>query len=180
MESGLTYEEIVEILLRQDELLGLYRNQLKELTKEYDADDELIELTQLRSPRLGVTGGGGNQKGLDQICQAVEQQRKAYREAVYEEMQRVLAAYNRVQKVHLCYLHLPQKQKAVLEGLYIEKKMYKELEGPGLSETTIHRLRRQALKNIQDWYNAGRFEEQKCSVQKIGKDTNWKEGSDRR
>ena len=42
-----------------------------------------------------------------------------------------------------------------------EKKMYKELEGPGLSETTIHRLRRQALKNIQDWYNAGRFEEQK-------------------
>ena len=104
MESGLTYEEIVEILLRQDELLGLYRNQLKELTKEYDADDELIELTQLRSPRLGVTGGGGNQKGLDQICQAVEQQRKAYREAVYEEMQRVLAAYNRVQKVHLCYL----------------------------------------------------------------------------
>lgn len=34
MESGLTYEEIVEILLRQDELLGLYRNQLKELTKE--------------------------------------------------------------------------------------------------------------------------------------------------
>ena len=100
MESGLTYEEIVEILLRQDELLGLYRNQLKELTKEYDADDELIELTQLRSPRLGVTGGGGNQKGLDQICQAVEQQRKAYREAVYEEMQRVLAAYNRVQKVH--------------------------------------------------------------------------------
>ena len=52
MESGLTYEEIVEILLRQDELLGLYRNQLKELTKEYDADDELIELTQLRSPRL--------------------------------------------------------------------------------------------------------------------------------
>lgn len=78
-----------------------------------------------------------------------------------EEMQRVLAAYNRVQKVHLCYLHLPQKQKAVLEGLYIKKKMYKELEGPGLSETTIHRLRRQALKNIQDWYNAGRFEEQK-------------------
>ena len=130
MESGLTYEEIVEILLRQEELLELYRSQLKELTKEYDADDELI----------------------DQICQAVEQQRKAYREAVYEEMQRVLAAYNRVQKVHLCYLHLPQKQKAVLEGLYIKKKMYKELEGPGLSETTIHRLRRQALKNIQDWY----------------------------
>ena len=30
MESGLTYEEIVEILLRQDELLGLYRNQLKD------------------------------------------------------------------------------------------------------------------------------------------------------
>ena len=161
MESGLTYEEIVEILLRQEELLELYRSQLKELTKEYDADDELIELTQLRSPRLGVTGGGSNQKGLDQICQAVEQQRKASREAVYEEMQRVLAAYNRVQKVHLCYLHLPQKQKAVLEGLYIKKKMYKELEGPGLSETTIHRLRRQALKNIQDWYNAGRFEEQK-------------------
>ena len=134
MESGLTYEEIVEILLRQEELLELYRSQLKELTKEYDADDELIELTQLRSPRLGVTGGGSNQKGLDQICQAVEQQRKAYREAVYEEMQRVLAAYNRVQKVHLCYLHLPQKQKAVLEGLYIKKKMYKELEGPGLSE----------------------------------------------
>ena len=146
---------------KKEESLELYRSQLKELTKEYDADDELIELTQLRSPRLGVTGGGSNQKGLDQICQAVEQQRKAYREAVYEEMQRVLAAYNRVQKVHLCYLHLPQKQKAVLEGLYIKKKMYKELEGPGLSETTIHRLRRQALKNIQDWYNAGRFEEQK-------------------
>ena len=45
MESGLTYEEIVEILLRQEELLELYRSQLKELTKEYDADDELIELT---------------------------------------------------------------------------------------------------------------------------------------
>ena len=60
MESGLTYEEIVEILLRQEELLELYRSQLKELTKEYDADDELIELTQLRSPRLGVTGGGSN------------------------------------------------------------------------------------------------------------------------
>ena len=29
MESGLTYEEIVEILLRQEELLELYRSQLK-------------------------------------------------------------------------------------------------------------------------------------------------------
>lgn len=76
MESGLTYEEIVEILLRQDELLGLYRNQLKELTKEYDADDELIELTQLRSPRLGVTGGGGNQKGLDQIAKRLNSKEK--------------------------------------------------------------------------------------------------------
>ena len=149
----LTTEEITEMLMHHDELLEMYRMQINELTKEYDAENDLIEMTQLHSPQYGIVGKSSNQMNLDQVYQKVEKQRKEYQEAICSELQRVLELYN-----HLCYLHLPQKQKSVLRELYINRKLYKEIERPGLSERTIHRLRKQGLETIKTWYESNRFE----------------------
>lgn len=118
----LTTEEITEMLMHHDELLEMYRMQINELTKEYDAENDLIEMTQLHSPQYGIVGKSSNQMNLDQVYQKVEKQRKEYQEAICSELQRVLELYNQVQQIHLCYLHLPQKQKSVLRELYINRK----------------------------------------------------------
>ena len=150
MDSRLTDGMIAEILTRHGELLQAYQNQIRELTEE-------IEITQLRSPRYGVVGKSSNQISLDQVYQAVEKQRKEYQEAVCAEIQRLLEAQNQVQQIYLCYLHLPKQQKEILKELYINKKLYKELEHTGLSERTIHRIRKQGLENIKKWYLSKEF-----------------------
>ena len=157
-ETMLTTEEITDMLMHHDELLEMYRMQINELTKEYDAENDLIEMTQLHSPQYGIVGKSSNQMNLDQVYQKVEKQRKEYQEAICSELQRVLELYNQVQQIHLCYLHLPQKQTSVLRELYIHRKFYKEIERPGLSERTIHRLRKQGLETIKAWYESNRFD----------------------
>lgn len=57
----LTTEEITEMLMHHDELLEMYRMQINELTKEYDAENDLIEMTQLHSPQYGIVGKSSNQ-----------------------------------------------------------------------------------------------------------------------
>lgn len=157
MDSRLTDGTIAEILMCHGELLQAYQNQIRELTEEYNTGNELIEITQLRSPRYGVVGKSSNQASLDQVYEAVEKQRKEYQEAVCAEIQRLLEAQNQVQQVYLCYLHLPKKQKEILKELYINKKLYKELEHPGLSARTIHRIRKQGLETIRKWYLSKEF-----------------------
>ncbi len=157
MDARLTDEMIAEILMRHGELLQAYQNQIRELTEEYNTGNELIEITQLRSPRYGVVGKSSNQASLDQVYEAVEKQRKEYQETVCAEIQRLLKAQNQVQQVYLCYLHLPKKQQEILKELYINKKLYKELEHPGLSERTIHRIRKQGLETIKKWYLSKEF-----------------------
>ena len=139
MDSRLTDGTIAEILMRHGELLQAYQNQIRELTEEYNTGNELIEITQLRSPRYGVVGKSSNQASLDQVYEAVEKQRKEYQEAVCAEIQRLLEAQNQVQQVYLCYLHLPK------------------LEHPGLSARTIHRIRKQGLETIRKWYLSKEF-----------------------
>ena len=78
MDSRLTDGTIAEILMRHGELLQAYQNQIRELTEEYNTGNELIEITQLRSPRYGVVGKSSNQASLDQVYEAVEKQRKEY------------------------------------------------------------------------------------------------------
>ena len=75
-ETMLTTEEITEMLMHHDELLEMYRMQINELTKEYDAENDLIEMTQLHSPQYGIVGKSSNQMNLDQVYQKVEKQRK--------------------------------------------------------------------------------------------------------
>ena len=60
-ETMLTTEEITEMLMHHDELLEMYRMQINELTKEYDAENDLIEMTQLHSPQYGIVGKSSNQ-----------------------------------------------------------------------------------------------------------------------
>ena len=67
MDSRLTDGTIAEILMRHGELLQAYQNQIRELTEEYNTGNELIEITQLRSPRYGVVGKSSNQASLDQL-----------------------------------------------------------------------------------------------------------------
>ena len=69
MDSRLTDGMIAEILTRHGELLQAYQNQIRELTEEYNTENELIEITQLRSPRYGVVGKSSNQISLDQVYQ---------------------------------------------------------------------------------------------------------------
>ena len=69
----------------------------------------------------------------------------------------LLEAQNQVQQVYLCYLTSAEKAKRNLKELYINKKLYKELEHPGLSERTIHRIRKQGLETIRKWYLSKEF-----------------------
>lgn len=50
-----------------------------------------------------------------------------------------------------------EKAEGNLKELYINKKLYKELEHPGLSARTIHRIRKQGLETIRKWYLSKEF-----------------------
>ena len=44
------------------------------------------------------------------------------------------------------YLQLPPKEQAILKAIYIEKKQYKEIIKEGMSESSINRMRKRAIK----------------------------------
>lgn len=151
-EKELTLKEIAEYLRMRKQILLFIRKRINVLTKEYEDTEELIRELQLSSPQMNaLPSSTGSEKGLDSICIKYMQKRNEYQIAVYEEIQQLAEMADRVEKVYLCFRDLPDREKIILQALYLDNRSYKELEGPGMSSRTIDRIRKQGLMQIKIW-----------------------------
>ena len=76
-------------------------------------------------------------------------------------MLQIMDLIDRVKHVYLYYLQLPPKEQAILKEIYIEKKQYKEIIKEGMSESSINRIRKRAIKIIiQRWEKDNREEQE--------------------
>ena len=123
------------------------------LSREYEDADELIGMLQMRSPGVeNEIQAGRVNKGLDDIYLMYERQRKKYQEEIHQNMLQIMDLMDRIKHVYLYYLQLPPKEQAILKAIYIEKKQYKEIIKEGMSESSINRMRKRAIKKIiQRW-----------------------------
>ena len=151
--NQLTEKDVTEILSQREELLVGYRKRLEMLSREYEDADELIGMLQMRSPGVeNEIQAGGVNKGLDDIYLMYERQRKKYQEEIHQNMLQIMDLMDRIKHVYLYYLQLPPKEQAILKAIYIEKKQYKEIIKEGMSESSINRMRKRAIKKIiQRW-----------------------------
>lgn len=151
--NQLTEKDVTEILSQREELLEGYRKRLEMLSREYEDADELIGMLQMRSPGVeNEIQAGGVNKGLDDIYLMYERQRKKYQEEIHQNMLQLMDLIDRVKHVYLYYLQLPPKEQTILKAIYIEKKQYKEIIKEGMSESSINRMRKRAIKKIiQRW-----------------------------
>ena len=151
--NQLTEKDITEILSQREELLVGYRKRLEMLSREYEDADELIGMLQMRSPGVeNEIQAGRVNKGLDDIYLMYERQRKKYQEEIHQNMLQIMDLMDRIKHVYLYYLQLPPKEQAILKAIYIEKKQYKEIIKEGMSESSINRMRKRAIKKIiQRW-----------------------------
>lgn len=126
------------------------------LSREYEDAEELISMLQMRSPGLeNESHSGGTGKGLDDIYLLYEKQRKNYQEEIRQNMLQIMQAIDRVKHVYLYYLQLLPKEQAVLKAIYIDKKQYKEIIKEGVSEASITRIRKRAIKKIIQMWESG-------------------------
>ena len=151
--NQLTEKDVTEILSQREELLEGYRKRLEMLSREYEDADELIGMLQMRSPGVeNEIQAGGVNKGLDDIYLMYERQRKKYQEEIHQNMLQIMDLMDRIKHVYLYYLQLPPKEQAILKAIYMEKKQYKEIIKEGMSESSINRIRKLAIKKIiQRW-----------------------------
>lgn len=153
LKNQLTEKDVIEALSQHDELLACYHQRLAMLSKEYEDAEELIEMLQLKSPGIeneGYVGGGS--KGLDDIYLLYEQQKKSYQKEIHQNMIQIMESIDRVKYIYLYYLQLPPREQSILKAIYIEGKQYKEIIKEGLSDQTINRVRKRAIKQIiQKW-----------------------------
>ena len=151
--NQLTEKDVTEILSQREELLVGYRKRLEMLSREYEDADELIGMLQMRSPGVeNEIQAGGVNKGLDDIYLMYERQRKKYQEEIHQNMLQIMDLMDRIKHVYLYYLQLIPKEQAILKAIYIEKKQYKEIIKEGMSESSINRMRKRAIKKIiQRW-----------------------------
>ena len=81
-----------------------------------------------------------------------ERQRKKYQEEIHQNMLQIMNLIDRVNHVYLYYLQLTPKEHAILKAIYMEKKQYKEIIKEGMSESSINRIRKRAIRKIiQRW-----------------------------
>ena len=151
--NQLTEKDVTEILSQREELLEGYRKRLEMLSREYEDAGELIEMLQLRSPSNDQEGSKSQEiKGLDDIYMLYEKQKKNYQKEIYKNMLQIVDSIDQVKHVYLYYLQLSPKEQAILKAIYIEKKQYKEIIKEGMSESSINRMRKRAIKKIiQRW-----------------------------
>ena len=151
--NQLTEKDVTEILSQREELLEGYPQRLEMLSREYEDADELIGMLQMRSPGVeNEIQAGRVNKGLDDIYLMYERQRKKYQEEIHQNMLQIMDLMDRIKHVYLYYLQLPPKEQAILKAIYIEKKQYKEIIKEGMSESSINRMRKRAIKKIiQRW-----------------------------
>lgn len=151
--NQLTEKDVTEILSQREELLEGYRKRLEMLSREYEDADELIGMLQMRSPGVeNEIQAGGVNKGLDDIYLMYERQRKKYQEEIHQNMLQIMDLMDRIKHVYLYYLQLTPKEQAILKAIYIEKRQYKEIIKEGMSESSINRMRKRAIKKIiQRW-----------------------------
>ena len=123
------------------------------LSREYEDADELIGMMQMRSHGVeNEIQAGRVNKGLDDIYLMYERQRKKYQEEIHQNMLQIMNLIDHVKHVYLYYLQLTPKEQAILKAIYIEKKKYKEIIKEGMSESSINRIRKLAIKKIiQRW-----------------------------
>ena len=116
----------------------------------------------MRSPGVeNEIQASGVNKGLDDIYLMYERQRKKYQEEIHQNMLQIMDLIDRVKHVYLYYLQLPPKEQAILKEIYIEKKQYKEIIKEGMSESSINRIRKRAIKIIiQRWEKDNREEQE--------------------
>ena len=144
--NQLTEKDVTEILSQREELLEGYRKRLEMLSREYE--DAEIQ-------------AGGVNKGLDDIYLMYERQRKKYQEEIHQNMLQIMDLMDRIKHVYLYYLQLPPKEQAILKAIYIEKKQYKEIIKEGMSESSINRIRKRAIRKIiQRWEKDNRAEQE--------------------
>ena len=151
--NQLTEKDVAEILSQREELLEGYHQRLEMLSRGYEDADELIGMLQMRSPGVeNEIQAGRVNKGLDDIYLMYERQRKKYQEEIHQNMLQIMDLMDRIKHVYLYYLQLPPKEQAILKAIYIEKKQYKEIIKEGMSESSINRMRKRAIKKIiQRW-----------------------------
>lgn len=151
--NQITEKDVTEILSQREELLEGYRKRLEMLSREYEDADELIGMLQMRSPGVeNEIQAGRVNKGLDDIYLMYERQRKKYQEEIHQNMLQIMNLIDRVKHVYLYYLQLTPKEQAILKAIYIDKKQYKEIIKEGMSESSINRMRKRAIKKIiQRW-----------------------------
>lgn len=149
LNRKLTEKDVTEALSQREELLACYRQRLAMLSKEYEDAEELIGTLQLRSPQIekGNTNSGQG-KGLDEIYLLYQKQKKKYQEEIYQNMVHIMDSIDQVEYIYLYFLQLPPKEQMVVKAIYMERKQYKEIAREGLSEQTINRLRKRAIKTI--------------------------------
>ena len=154
--NQLTEKDVTEILSQREELLEGYHQRLEMLSREYEDADELIGMLQMRSPGVGneIQASGVN-KGLDDIYLMYERQRKKYQEEIHQNMLQIMDLIDRVKHVYLYYLQLTPKEQTIL------KAMYKEIIKEGMSESSINRIRKRAIRKIiQRWEKDNRAEQE--------------------
>lgn len=148
--------EILNILKNKNELLQSNSERRRDAytALEYTSE-EITKAISLHGRLLGSQEAysGKRPHSLAELLEVQKKKEREYQRELFLLLEALDRERERIQRVWLCYQALPLQQYNALKGLYIDKKLWNEIEDEmGLNHRLFVEIRKSAVKNIQKMY----------------------------
>ncbi len=173
-----TTEEIINVIQNYDDIRKDLNNRLIAVTKEYQhLDRNIYEYSTYRSTVYGSTGNTHSNHDLSDILQTLRNKRIEYNSELEDTISILLQQLEEIRRMRLCYMVLPYMEHEVLDRLYENHQLGKQVcVDLQISKRKLYRIRDQAIKMIQTAYGSELSNTEILQLQKLcsKKGTSWK------
>lgn len=157
-EHRLTAEEAQKLLSEKGRQLEGIQHKMRLLyheLEELDDSDDLLKAAAIPArPASGVSGGGRHADNLD-VLERYYRQRQERGMEIREQMWRLSEQEEDIRRLWGCFLALQEPYYGILEGLYVDKRLYADVEKSwGYSHSVFEKTRKEGLRLLADMFNS--------------------------
>lgn len=157
-ERRMTAEEAQRILSEKDRRLEGISHKMRLLYQEMEGLEDSKDILEAAAiparPASRISGGGGHKDNLD-VLERYYRRRSERGTEIREQMWRLSEEEEDTRRLWGCFLALQEPYYGILEGLYVDKRLYADVEKSwGYSHSVFEKTRKEGLRLLADMFNS--------------------------
>lgn len=148
---------IISCLGQYEWKLKKIRDRIADIYNMQCEEQDFIETLQTQTKPCDAVyiSGGNSRKDLSDVLEHVTAYKRQHVQVLVSEMHTLIREEEALQRIYYCFFALPDKNREVLEELYVRKKLWKEVEADlKLSHTVVSGQRLEGMRMIKSLYDS--------------------------